>query len=644
MIRAVPNSDGLPLARRLRQALSRSLLSGLEIYPGEGPSALAAGWMFFLLLTSLMILRPVRDALGIAQGVENIRRLFLVTVAFTLLITPLFGWMASRIPRRLLIAAVFRGCALLLLAFFAGITMTPESVRAMAGSGYYIFHSVFNLLVVSLFWAFMADHFNLAESKRLFPPIALGGSLGAILGSTVSWHLTRHFGIGPLFILAALLLELAVRTSIRFAGIRSLATHLSLNGASMGGSWLAGVKAVLQSSYVRQIGGFVVLNGMITTFLYFTGLRLVAAAGGSAEHQTLLFARLNFWTQMATLLAQAFLAGRIMRATGVGTALAALPALGICGAAALALAPTLLVFTMVNAAFRAVQQGIAGPAQETLFTVLSRQEKYKAKAFLDTFGYRTGDAAGAHIEGVVSGVGMGLLPFAGSILGLGALWLAFGLVLGRSQDRLACSASLSAVRLPEASAAGPAASILDPYHLNLMNLDPIGLIRSPFRQAAGTPVQNCMAKGVEGFIELLPELAPGLRELEGFDRIWLLYWFDRAVAARLLVTPYLDQREHGIFATRSPARPNPIGLSCVRLLGIDGHWLRVGELDILDQTPLLDIKPYVPAFDSFQVERIGWLTNKMLDRVQADDRFEKHVPAPSEMVPEIGNKRTKGNP
>ena len=283
----------------------------------------------------------------------------------------------------------------------------------------------------------MADHFSLTESKRLFPPIALGGSLGAILGSSVSWHLAQPFGIGPLFLLAALLLELAVWASYRFAETRSTATHRPLAGASMGGSWGAGMRAVLQSAYVRQIGGFVVLNGMITTFLYFTGLRLVADAGGTAEHQTLLFARLYFWTQVATLLTQAFLAGRIMRILGVGAALAALPAVGVCGAAVLALAPTLFVFTLVNAAFRAVQQGIAGPAQETLFTVLNRQEKYKAKAFIDTFGYRTGDAAGAHLEGAVSGVSLGGWLFAGSIVGLGTLWWALGLLLGRSQRRLA---------------------------------------------------------------------------------------------------------------------------------------------------------------------------------------------------------------
>ena len=162
-----------------------------------------------------------------------------------------------------------------------------------------------------------------------------------------------------------------------------------------------------------------------------------------------------------------------------------------------------------------------------------------------------------------------------------------------------------------------------------MNIQPIGIIHSPFRQADGTPIQSCMAKDIEGAVELFPEFVPALQDLDGFERIWLLYWFDRSVGSRLVVKPYLDSVEHGVFATRSPCRPNPIGLSCVRLLGIEGRRLHVGELDILDQTPLLDLKPYVPAFDSFRVDRIGWLTNKSRKRVLADGRFEKKLSVPS---------------
>ena len=156
-----------------------------------------------------------------------------------------------------------------------------------------------------------------------------------------------------------------------------------------------------------------------------------------------------------------------------------------------------------------------------------------------------------------------------------------------------------------------------------LNLKAIGTVHSPFLRAAGTPIQSAMAQGVEGSVEVFPEFVPGLQDLEGFERIWLLYWFDRATLAQLAVKPFLDQQEHGVFATRSPCRPNPIGLSCVRLVGIDGGRLRIIDVDILDGTPLVDIKPYAPQFDCFEGSRAGWLQNKGGQAVVADDRFER---------------------
>ena len=134
----------------------------------------------------------------------------------------------------------------------------------------------------------------------------------------------------------------------------------------------------------------------------------------------------------------------------------------------------------------------------------------------------------------------------------------------------------------------------------------IGTVHSPFRQPAGTPIQSALAQGVEGSVEVFPEFVPGLQDLEGFERIWLLYWFDRTTAARLVVKPFLDEHERGVFATRAPCRPNPIGLSCVRLLGLDGRRLRIQGVDVLDGTPLLDIKPYVPDFDVRTNTHTGW--------------------------------------
>lgn len=156
-----------------------------------------------------------------------------------------------------------------------------------------------------------------------------------------------------------------------------------------------------------------------------------------------------------------------------------------------------------------------------------------------------------------------------------------------------------------------------------LTLKVIGTIHSPFRQAQGTPIQSALAQGVEGSVKVFPEFVPGLQDLEGFERIWLLYWLDRASAAELVVKPFLDKRKRGIFATRAPCRPNPLGLSCVRLLGIEGGRLRIGDVDVLDETPLLDIKPYAPRLDCFRVRRTGWLQNQRSGALVADGRFER---------------------
>jgi len=153
-------------------------------------------------------------------------------------------------------------------------------------------------------------------------------------------------------------------------------------------------------------------------------------------------------------------------------------------------------------------------------------------------------------------------------------------------------------------------------------LQPIGVIHSPFKESAGTPIQPRMAEGARGSITIYKKFAPGLKDLKGFERIWLIYWFHRAGSAQIMVTPYLDSKLRGLFATRAPCRPNPIGISCVRLLSIRGRTLYVSDLDALDGTPLLDIKPYVPKFDSYRVKRWGWLEKQGKSKARADDRFE----------------------
>ena len=155
-----------------------------------------------------------------------------------------------------------------------------------------------------------------------------------------------------------------------------------------------------------------------------------------------------------------------------------------------------------------------------------------------------------------------------------------------------------------------------------LSIEPIGVIETPFRDPAGTPIQASRANGARGTIRIEPRFHAGLKDLEGFERIWLVYWFHRAPGAHLLVTPFLDTCERGVFATRAPTRPSPVGISAVRLLSVNEGILEVADVDIIDGTPLLDLKPYVPEFDCYPGSRAGWFDEANSRRRVADERFQ----------------------
>jgi len=159
----------------------------------------------------------------------------------------------------------------------------------------------------------------------------------------------------------------------------------------------------------------------------------------------------------------------------------------------------------------------------------------------------------------------------------------------------------------------------------MINYKPIGIIRSPFKEAKGTPIQSVAAQEIVGTIEVAPEYVAGLKDIEGFSHLILLYHFHLITESSLLVKPFLDNELHGIFATRSPSRPNPIGISVVRLSKVEGNILYIKDVDTIDGTPLLDIKPYVPEFDIRETDKTGWFAKNIhkLSHTKDDGRFIK---------------------
>jgi len=415
------------------------------------PIVLAALY-FFCILTALMVLRPAREALGIQRGIEAVRWLFMATLVATLAANPLFGLLVSRFRRMVFIAATHALFVVNLLVFYGLLVFAPQSVGETSGLVFYVWMSVFNLFITMVFWALMADRFSLEQSKRLFGVIAAGGTLGAMFGSALASQLAERLGTPALLLIAVGFLTLATLAAWALVRLqperadRQAAAALSADPdappavdehAVIGGSAWAGFRAALRSPYLLGISVYVLILAVLVTFLYFTRLQMVAALGEDLDMRTGMFARIDFFTQSATLALQLIVAGHVMKRLGVPVALALVPLIVALGYIGLAIVGSLAALIVFDAIFRATQRAIMRPARETLFTVVRREDKYKSKAFIDTFVYRTGDAVGAQTEGLLGALGLGLTALAGVAVPLAVVWAALGLWLGRAQQRIA---------------------------------------------------------------------------------------------------------------------------------------------------------------------------------------------------------------
>lgn len=407
---------------------------------------------FFCVLTALMVLRPAREALGLQGGIDAVRWLFMGTALITLLVNPVFGFLVSRMRRLHFISVTYLFFIATLLAFYALMVMTPDVIGVTTGQVFYVWFSVFNLFVTMVFWALMADRFSLAQSKRFFGFIAVGGTCGAIFGPWLASQLAAPLGTPALLLVSCGFLALALSCAwgiTRFQPDR--ARHGSATEADeppaideaelIGGTAWQGLKALLRSPYLLGIAGYVVILAIMATFIYFTRLQMVAALGDDLDVRTTMFARIDLITQITTLVLQALVAGHLMKRVGVPVTLALLPLTAALGFIGLALVGSLAALIVFEASFRAVQRAIMRPARETLFTVTDREDKYKAKAFIDTFVYRAGDVAGAQLEGALGRLGLALVALASVAVPLAMLWLLLGLWLGRMQQRLAGGSS-----------------------------------------------------------------------------------------------------------------------------------------------------------------------------------------------------------
>ena len=421
----------------------RERIAGLfNLRRGELAPVLVAGLFFFCILTALQMLRPARDALGMERGIDSIRWLFVGTAVVTLLVNPVFGWLVSRFRRLHFISATYGFFALSLAGFWALLVFAPGAVGARSGQVFYVWFSVFNLFVTMVFWALLADRFSSAQGKRLFALIAVGGTLGAIFGPWLASQLAAPLGTPALLLVAAgfLLLGTALAWMLVYMGERRATdvAHVPAAHAEeqrIGGSAWAGLRAVFASPYLMGIAGYVLAMTVVATFIYFTRLQMVAAAESDLDARTGLLADIDMWTQVAVLVLQLTLTGHIIRRFGMAFALALLPIANALGFIGLAVFGSFAALVLLEALNRAIQRGLTRPAREALFTVISREEKYKAKAFIDTFVYRSGDVVGAQVEGALGRIGLALGGLVGVVVPLALAWAMLGIWLGRAQHR-----------------------------------------------------------------------------------------------------------------------------------------------------------------------------------------------------------------
>lgn len=406
-----------------------ALLRLLNIRRDEVLAVFYATAFFFCVLAALMLLRPARDALGMQRGIDSVRWLWVLTSVVTLAANPLFAWLVGRFSRIRFLLASYGFFAAGLLVFFLLLTLAPTAIGERSGQVFYVWFSVFNFFATMLVWALMADCFTLADSRRLFPIMAAGGTLGAIAGPAMTALLVERLGTPALMLISIGFLLLAALFAYLIA--RRAPPIGTAVEQPIGGSSLEGIRAVLRSPFLLGIAGYVIILSIMVTFLYFARLNMVAALGDDVDFRTAVFARMDMATQIATLVLQLLIAGRLVERIGVAWTLALLPLTSVLGFVGLAMVSSLVMLVAVESLFKSVQRAVQRPAREMLFTVVSREDKYKAKAVIDTFVYRLGDVAGAYTEGALAKLGMGLAAVASVAVPLAMVWGVLGLWLGR---------------------------------------------------------------------------------------------------------------------------------------------------------------------------------------------------------------------
>ncbi len=407
----------------------------VDVRPAER-RALGFAFVFnFIVLGSYYVIRPIRDEIGVAGGVEKLSWLFTATLAGMLVANALFAAIVARMSRRRFIPLAYRFFLLNLVGFY--FLLRSGAPPFWVGAAFYVWVSVFNLFVVTVFWAFMTDVFSNEQAKRLFGFVSVGGTLGGIVGGLLTASLVRQIGTANLLLVSAAMLESGAWLVRFFPGGSSRDSRAPQGDQVIGGSLWSGITHVSRSPYLLGICAFMLLHAITSTLVYFQQAEIVGAQFPDRAARTAFFAQLDVWVNVLTITVQLFLTGRLLKWLGVGLTLAALPFVSLIGFLVLGFAPVLAFLAFFQVLRRAGNFALSRPAREVLFTVLRREDKYKAKSFMDTFVYRAGDQIGAWSYPLLTWLGLGLTGISFAAAPLAAAWCGLSLWLGHRQARLA---------------------------------------------------------------------------------------------------------------------------------------------------------------------------------------------------------------
>jgi AAA family ATP:ADP antiporter len=428
---------------RFKASITRTLRNTVQVEPGEGPALFWSFSYFFALLCSYYIIRPLRDEMGILGGVENLQWLFTGTLLAMTAAIPLFGWVSSRFPRQRFLPFVYAFFIINLLLFYS--FMGSDTPPAYIARSFFIWTSVFNLFVVSVFWSYMTDLYSNAQAGRLFGFIAAGGTVGALTGPAITALLVEPIGTRNLLLVSALFLSWAIICIAKLSAWSEMtaSNHETLQEdqqpaleSPLGGSIWAGVVMVVRSPYLLGICLLMLLFTTLATFLYLMQAQIIRDAFVDSQQRTAVFAIIDFTVNALTLGLQVFLTSRLIKWFGLAFVLAIIPILLALGFTLLGDAPVLTVLLTVQVIRRAGNYAIMRPAREMLYVVLPREEKYKAKNVIDTVVYRAGDALSAWVYAGMRSLGLGLSAIALIAVPLALIWAWVSFGLGRQQVKM----------------------------------------------------------------------------------------------------------------------------------------------------------------------------------------------------------------